>query len=508
MSQTLPPVHPAGEPSPESSADETSRGLIDRLAASPLARVGLLVAALGWLAYAQIWVFVFVMALVLCIFLHELGHYLVAKRNGMKVTEFFLGFGPRIWSFRRGETEYGIKLIWAGAYVRIVGMSNLEEVPPADEARCYRAQPFLHRVTAVLAGPAMNLALGLLLLFVVTAGFGRPSDSDWTVREITPGSAAEQAGIQPGDRIVSIDGQPVETFGDLVPEVQALGGSTANLGVERDGTVLPVTVDLGWSLNRTAAEALGMGPGVRITAVGGTPVATYDEVVAAVEAADGPVELTYDGPDGPATVTLLEAGQLPAEGAQGFLGVSQRTGTERVSPAAAVGDSFSQFGEIVVGSVQGMGRLFSPSGIGNLVEQVRTANDDPEVGTTRGVTAGGDPAPVASAGSQDTDRPLSILGIVNVGGQAGDEAGWAGVLSLLALVNIVLGLINLVPLLPFDGGHIAVACYEGVRSRIAGRPYRVDMAKLMPVTYVVFVVMVGLFVSTLYLDAVDPISIR
>jgi membrane-associated protease RseP (regulator of RpoE activity) len=155
-----------------------------------------------------------------------------------------------------------------------------------------------------------------------------------------------------------------------------------------------------------------------------------------------------------------------------------------------------------------MGRLFSPSGIGNLVEQVRTANDDPEVGTTRGVTAGGDPAPVASSGSQDTDRPLSILGIVNVGGQAGDEAGWAGVLSLLALVNIFLGLINLVPLLPFDGGHIAVACYEGVRSRIAGRPYRVDMAKLMPVTYVVFVVMVGLFVSTLYLDAVDPISIR
>ena len=102
---------------------------------------------------------------------------------------------------------------------------------------------------------------------------------------------------------------------------------------------------------------------------------------------------------------------------------------------------------------------------------------------------------------------MSLLGIVNIGTQLGEQEGWAGVLALLATVNIFLGLINLVPLLPFDGGHIAVACYEEVRTRISGRQYRVDMAKLLPVTYIVVLLMVGLFASTLYLDAVDPVKL-
>ena len=102
---------------------------------------------------------------------------------------------------------------------------------------------------------------------------------------------------------------------------------------------------------------------------------------------------------------------------------------------------------------------------------------------------------------------MSLLGIVNIGAELGEETGWAGVLALLATVNIFLGLINLVPLLPFDGGHIAVATYEEIRTRLRGRPYRVDMAKLMPVTYVVVLLMVGLFMSTLYLDAVDPVRL-
>ena len=102
---------------------------------------------------------------------------------------------------------------------------------------------------------------------------------------------------------------------------------------------------------------------------------------------------------------------------------------------------------------------------------------------------------------------MSLLGIVNVGTQLGEQQGWAGVLALLATVNIFLGLINLVPLLPFDGGHIAVACYEEIRSRISKKPYRVDMSRLMPVTYVVVFLMIGLFMSTLYLDAVDPVQL-
>ena len=102
---------------------------------------------------------------------------------------------------------------------------------------------------------------------------------------------------------------------------------------------------------------------------------------------------------------------------------------------------------------------------------------------------------------------MSLLGIVNVGAQLGEQAGWAGVLALLATVNIFLGLVNLLPLLPFDGGHIAVATYEAVREKITGRAHRVNMAKLMPVTYFVVLLMVGLFASTLYLDAVDPVRL-
>ncbi len=102
---------------------------------------------------------------------------------------------------------------------------------------------------------------------------------------------------------------------------------------------------------------------------------------------------------------------------------------------------------------------------------------------------------------------MSLLGIVNVGTQLGEQAGWAGVLALLATVNIFLGLINLAPILPFDGGHIAVATYEEIRTRISGKAYRVNMAKLMPVTYIVVLLMVGLFASTLYLDAVDPVKL-
>src|SRR3712207_5048135 len=102
---------------------------------------------------------VIIAAIVVMIFLHELGHYLTAKWAGMKVTEFFIGFGPRIWSFRRGETEYGVKAIPAGGYVKIIGMHNLEQVDPADEARTYRQQPFWRRLSVAVAGSTMHFII-------------------------------------------------------------------------------------------------------------------------------------------------------------------------------------------------------------------------------------------------------------------------------------------------------------------------------------------------------------
>ena len=162
-------------------------------------------------------------ALVVTIVLHELGHYLTAKWSGMKVTEFFLGFGPRIWSFRRGETDYGVKAIPAGAYVKIIGMNSYEEVDPADEARTYRQQSYPRRLAVAVAGSAMHFLIALVLIFVLLVGFGtagrRPAcsrtvqPSGWTVTEVVAGSAAAAAGLQAGDRIVSVDGVAVADLG-------------------------------------------------------------------------------------------------------------------------------------------------------------------------------------------------------------------------------------------------------------------------------------------------------
>ena len=135
-----------------------------------------------------------VLALVFMIFMHELGHYVTARRAGMLVTEFFIGFGPRIWSFRRGEVEYGLKAIPAGAYVRVVGMSNLDEVDPVDEARTYRQQPFWQRFSVAVAGSTMHFLMALVLLFVVFAGFGVADPSDWSIARVTPSDSIEQQG--------------------------------------------------------------------------------------------------------------------------------------------------------------------------------------------------------------------------------------------------------------------------------------------------------------------------
>jgi membrane-associated protease RseP (regulator of RpoE activity) len=182
-----------------------------------------------------------VVGLILTIMLHEFGHFLMAKRAGMKVTEFFLGFGPRIWSFRRGETEYGIKAIPAGGYVRIVGMNNLEEVDPEDEPRTYRQASYAHKMQVVLAGVTVNLLIFVLLLFAAFAVRGQDVATT-TIAGIATDSPAHQAGFEAGDRIVSVDGHPIDEWSRLGDYVRPHPGETLAVTLERDGVQRTVDV--------------------------------------------------------------------------------------------------------------------------------------------------------------------------------------------------------------------------------------------------------------------------
>ncbi|MCE2532458.1 MAG: site-2 protease family protein, partial [Acidimicrobiia bacterium] len=186
-------------------------------------RLALVLGALAALGvFAGVPVLVVVLALIVIVILHELGHYLTARWAGMKVSEFYVGFGPRLWSVRRGETTYGVKAILAGAYVRILGMNNLERVDPVEEHRTYRSKPYWRRMSVAVAGSAMHFLLAILLLWVLYSavgyhGFDRPDVMQtprWQVSRVVPESPAAAMGVLPGDRIIAVEDREVGNFGD------------------------------------------------------------------------------------------------------------------------------------------------------------------------------------------------------------------------------------------------------------------------------------------------------
>ena len=391
------------------------------------AGLALLAALILWLGLRGSWSMVLiVVAIVVIIFLHELGHYLTAKWAGMKVTEFFIGFGPKLWSFQRGETEYGIKGIPAGAYVKIIGMSNLDEVDPADEDRTYRSKPYWRRLSVAVAGSTMHFILAFLLIFGVLVGYGTIQEDRWSVGSVGKGTAAEDAGLRVGDRIVSVDGETGDTFTTFSRVWQERPGERVEIVVVRAGT------------ERTL------------------------------------------------TATLDERNPDTAE-RTGYLGISAAYERVRTNPVAAVPESFGEMWTAGKESVLGLGRLFSPSGISQYVENL-TGTD----------------GSIDSPGAEV--RPSSPVGIVQAGGQLA-ERGLINVVLLLFFFNMFIGIFNLTPTLPFDGGHVVIATYEKIRSMISGRRYQADVAKLMPLTYAVVLVLALLFVTSLYLDIANPLDL-
>ena len=230
-----PAAQPPLEPGP--APDSNPARVVQLLVA--LVLIAAVFITLGW-GYLLL----FIAILVAIVMLHEFGHFVTAKRAGMKVTEYFVGFGPRLWSVRRGETEYGVKAIPAGGYVRITGFTAMEEVPEEDEPRAYRQQPFHQRILVASAGSIMHLLIAFVLALIVVFSYGQLTDNykvasleHWSGRS-TP---AALAGLKPGDTIVSIDGKSFVNPNSMTNAIKRSDGIPLNLGVERDGKLIHLT---------------------------------------------------------------------------------------------------------------------------------------------------------------------------------------------------------------------------------------------------------------------------
>lgn len=444
MSQA-PPDTEEQAPAPGPPADyETRTGRLALL----LLGTGLLALLLNG-AWAVV---VVIFGVIVMVTLHELGHFLTAKWSGMKVTEFFFGFGPRLWSIQRGETEYGLKALPLGAYVRIIGMSNLDEVAPEDEPRTYRQQSFPKRLLVVLAGPGTHFVQAWIILFMLFAvvgvsggsGLNDAEPESWSVATVEDGSAAAAAELERGDEVVAWNGEPVADFADLQDAISSAEvGDEVTLTVERDGRRFETTTEI-----------------------------------------EGRPESLADADDAAGTP---------------FLGVGPtfRFPEQRYGVVESVSMATEKTAGITKEAVVALGRFFSPSGLSDFADTV----SDSSPGSS-GTSSGGSSA--QSDNDANGNRLLSIYGAVRLGA-ALSEQGVGALLEFFLVINVFVAILNLVPLPPFDGGHAAVAIYERLRSR-RGQRYHVDMTKLMPLAYVVVLGVVTLGVVTLYLDIFNPVE--
>jgi membrane-associated protease RseP (regulator of RpoE activity) len=379
-----------------------------------------MLALLAWLAVSNIWTFVFVVGLLVSVFLHEVGHFSTARWTGMKATQFFMGFGPRVWSRTKGEVEYGVRALPLGAFVRIIGMNNVDEVDPDDEPRAYRSKSYPRRMLVITAGSLMHMVIAFVLFLGVYSTAGR-----------------EQA-----TGIASIRGLDTEA------------GPAAKAGLRLDD---------------------------RILAIDGRPVSDYDSVVAAITSRSpgDEIEVTYERGEASAQTMNVTLAEHPVEDNRAYLGVwADDWGWQRLNPVEAVGQSVVDIGDTAVASVKGVFTALNPM---NSIRHL--TGDDASLET----------------------RPTTVVGVSQVGGSIGESDGLKGILLLLASVNVFVGIFNMFPLLPFDGGHAAIATYERLRSR-RGNPYRADINKMVPVATAVVGLLGLLLITGLWLDITQPLG--
>ncbi|MGC4895741.1 M50 family metallopeptidase [Micromonospora sp. DT31] len=406
-------------------------------------------------------VVLFALAILISVSLHEAGHMLTAKAFGMKVTRYFVGFGPTLWSFKRGETEYGVKGIPLGGFCKIVGMTPQDDdVEPEDEKRAMWRYPVWKRTIVMSAGSITHFALALIALWIIAVSAGLPNpkfpsteagfkaepavialapcvvveNAARACQADDPASPAAKAQLQDGDRITAVNGRPVSTWGDMLDVVRATPPGTATVTYVRDDRSQEARVDL--------------------AAVQRPPLGDPKGATSSVSALGVALQ--------PSTPPRVEYG-----------------------PVAAFGATADFTGTMAVQTAEAMKRI--PQKVPALWSAI-------------------------TGSERDMDTPISVVGATRLGGEAVENNAWLVFFMLFVSLNFFIGVFNLLPLLPLDGGHIAIAWFERARSWVYARigradPGRVDYLKLMPFTYAVILIGGAFTLLTVTADVVNPITL-
>jgi membrane-associated protease RseP (regulator of RpoE activity) len=373
----------------------------------------------------------FVVALLVSVMIHEFGHYLTARRFGMRVSEFFLGFGTRIWSRQRGETEFGIKAIPAGGYCRIEGMTPDDQMPEGEEGRAFYRASAGKKLIVLGAGSFLHFVLGYLLLFILLAGVGVNQVLP-VIDTVAPNSAAAAAGFQKGDEIIAINGDRNTDWQSQLTKIRNSQGKELIFTVKRDGMEMDIS----------AAPRM----------------------------------------------TDIEDGT-----SRYVLGIINEFGTKRLSPITSISDAAQLTWTFTSASAKALVQL--PTKIPALWGQTFGGEERDENGLVGVVGVARVSGQVSSSGELTTSQRIGTF------------------ILIVASLNIFVGLFNLLPILPLDGGHMAVAIADAIRTfiaRLRGRPApaAIDIKVLTPITAVVFVVLAALTVLLLIADIFNPILLN